>query len=206
MAEFLDLDAPEPAPEPEPEPAAPPTEEPAAAAGGGEDDGADGSAQQAEVRKTPPWSHFTLKMIILPSQARDKPKETSKTEAYSAGGDSACRVLRVRKGRRRDSGGGRRDCARKRWEVGVRAVRRADSLGLGNRRALLLLLQGWRRVVVPAPVNISVKRLKFRLSGSARKSQKRFRDTPMFNFQAVLARIQPFQRSNERSERGDHSV
>jgi hypothetical protein len=59
---------------------------------------------------------------------------------------------------------------------------------------------------VPAPVNISVKRLKLRLSGSARKSQKRFRDTPTFKFQAVLARIQPFQRSNERSERGDHRV
>ena len=28
----------------------------------------------------------------------------------------------------------------------------------------------------------------------------------MFKFQAVLARIQPFQRSNERSERGDHPV
>ena len=47
-------------------------------------------------------------------------------------------------------------------------------------------------VLVPAPVNISVKRLKLRLSGSARKSQKRFRDTPRFKFQAVLARIQPF--------------
>jgi hypothetical protein len=39
---------------------------------------------------------------------------------------------------------------------------------------------------------IAPKRLKFRLSGSARKSQKRFRDTPMFKFQAVLARTQPF--------------
>jgi hypothetical protein len=28
----------------------------------------------------------------------------------------------------------------------------------------------------------------------------------MFKFQAVLARIQPFQRSNERSEWGDHPV
>jgi hypothetical protein len=61
-------------------------------------------------------------------------------------------------------------------------------------------------VVIPAPVNISVKRLKLRLSGSARKSQKPFRDTPRFKIQAVLARIQPFQRSNERSERGDHPV
>jgi hypothetical protein len=61
-------------------------------------------------------------------------------------------------------------------------------------------------LLVPAPVNISVKRLKLRLSGSARKSQKRFRDTPKFKFQAVLARIQPFQRSNERSEQGDHPV
>jgi hypothetical protein len=49
---------------------------------------------------------------------------------------------------------------------------------------------------VPAPANIGIKikRLKLRLSGSARKSQKRFRDTPKFKFQAVLARIQPFQR------------
>ena len=60
--------------------------------------------------------------------------------------------------------------------------------------------------MVPAPVNISVKRLKLRLSGSARKSQKRFRDTPTFKIQAVLARTQPFQRSNERLERGDHPV
>jgi hypothetical protein len=36
------------------------------------------------------------------------------------------------------------------------------------------------------------KRLKLRLSGSARKSQKRFRDTPTFKFRAVLARTQPF--------------
>jgi hypothetical protein len=69
---------------------------------------------------------------------------------------------------------------------------------------------GWNEaavgVHVPAPGNISVKRLKLRLSGSARKSQKRFRDTPRFKFQAVFVRIQPFQRSNERSEWGDHPV
>jgi hypothetical protein len=39
---------------------------------------------------------------------------------------------------------------------------------------------------------IAPKRLKLRLSGSARKSQKRFRDMPMFKFRAVLARTQPF--------------
>eukprot|EP01046_Picozoa_sp_COSAG06_P044146 COSAG06_NODE_5902_length_3221_cov_14.117233_5_plen_160_part_00 len=39
---------------------------------------------------------------------------------------------------------------------------------------------------------VAPKRLKLRLSGSARKSQKRFRDTPRFKFQAVLARTQPF--------------
>ena len=49
---------------------------------------------------------------------------------------------------------------------------------------------------------IAPKRLKLRLSGSARKLQQRFRDTPRFNFQAVFARTQPFQRSNERSETG----
>jgi hypothetical protein len=59
---------------------------------------------------------------------------------------------------------------------------------------------------VPAPVNISVKRLKFRLPGSARKSQKRFRDTPRFKFLAVFVRVEPFQRSNERSEWGDHPI
>jgi energy-coupling factor transporter ATP-binding protein EcfA2 len=60
--------------------------------------------------------------------------------------------------------------------------------------------------VVPAPANIGVKRLKLRLPGSARKSQKRFRDTLRFKFPAVLARFQPFQRSNGRSEWGDHPV
>jgi hypothetical protein len=39
---------------------------------------------------------------------------------------------------------------------------------------------------------IAPKRLKLRLSGSARKSQKRFRDTPRFKFQAVWPRTQPF--------------
>ena len=39
---------------------------------------------------------------------------------------------------------------------------------------------------------IAPKRLKLRLSGSARKSQKRFQDTPRFKFQAIFARTQPF--------------
>ena len=39
---------------------------------------------------------------------------------------------------------------------------------------------------------IAPKRLKLRLSGSARKSQKRFRDTPRFKFRAVLTHCQPF--------------
>jgi hypothetical protein len=65
-------------------------------------------------------------------------------------------------------------------------------------RALLL------HRLIPAPFNIGVKRLKLRLSGSARKSQTRFRDTPRFKFQAVLGRIQPFLcRSVEK--RGDQS-
>ena len=46
------------------------------------------------------------------------------------------------------------------------------------------------------------KRLKLRLSGSA--SQKRFRDTPRFKFQAVWARIQPFL-SRSVEKRGDQS-
>eukprot|EP01046_Picozoa_sp_COSAG06_P011096 COSAG06_NODE_624_length_13686_cov_86.804666_10_plen_101_part_00 len=46
---------------------------------------------------------------------------------------------------------------------------------------------------------IAPKRLKLRLSGSARKSQKRFRDTPMFKFQAVLARTQPFYHAAQRN-------
>ena len=41
---------------------------------------------------------------------------------------------------------------------------------------------------------------------SCRKSQKRFQGTPRFKLLAVIVRIQQFQRSNERSERGDHSV
>ena len=51
---------------------------------------------------------------------------------------------------------------------------------------------------------IAPKRLKLRLSGSARKSQKRFRDTPRFKFQAVLARTQPFL-SRSVEKRGDQS-
>jgi hypothetical protein len=51
---------------------------------------------------------------------------------------------------------------------------------------------------------IAPKRLKLRLSGSARKSRKRFRDTPMFKFQAVLARTQPFL-SRSVEKRGDQS-
>jgi hypothetical protein len=51
---------------------------------------------------------------------------------------------------------------------------------------------------------IAPKRLKLRLSGSARKSQKRFRDTPMFKFRAVLARTQPFL-SRSVEKRGDQS-
>jgi hypothetical protein len=55
--------------------------------------------------------------------------------------------------------------------------------------------RGWPRTVQVRTANciiIAPKRLKLRLSGSARKSQKRFRDTPRFKFQAVLARTQPF--------------
>ena len=48
------------------------------------------------------------------------------------------------------------------------------------------------------------KTAEFRLSGSARKSQKRFRDTPRFKFQAVLARTQPFLSRSE-EKRGDQS-
>jgi hypothetical protein len=53
-------------------------------------------------------------------------------------------------------------------------------------------------------IMIAPKRLKLRLSGSARKSQKRFRDTPRFKFQAVLARTQPFL-SRSVEKRGDQS-
>jgi hypothetical protein len=51
---------------------------------------------------------------------------------------------------------------------------------------------------------IAPRRLKLRLSGSARKSQKRFRDTPRFKFRAVLARTQPFF-ITQREKRGDQS-
>jgi hypothetical protein len=55
-----------------------------------------------------------------------------------------------------------------------------------------------------ACIIIAPKRLKFRISGSARKSQKRFRDTPMFKFRAVLARTQPFL-SRSVEKQGDQS-
>ena len=100
-------------------------------------------------------------------------------------------------------------------DTSAEAVAAAEKMsGTGNHTVMMrvngaaIMAKGANMVPmeVPAPVNIGVKRLKFRLSGSARKSQKRFRDTPTFKIQAVLARIQPFQRSNERSERGDHPV
>jgi len=47
-----------------------------------------------------------------------------------------------------------------------------------------------------------LKRLKLRLSGSARKSRKRFRHTPKFRFLAIFYRIEPFQRSNESAQNG----
>ena len=52
----------------------------------------------------------------------------------------------------------------------------------------------WSKAMQPTAtcIIIAPKRLKLRLSGSARKSQKRFRDTPRFKFQAGLARTQPF--------------
>jgi len=54
------------------------------------------------------------------------------------------------------------------------------------------------------PTLVSVKWLRFRYQGSARKSQKRFRDTPRVKFQAVLARIQPFL-SRSVEKQGDQS-
>ena len=59
-------------------------------------------------------------------------------------------------------------------------------------------------IVAAKCIIIALKRLKLRLSGSARKSQKRFRDTPMFKFRAVLARTQPFL-SRSVAKRGDQS-
>jgi hypothetical protein len=47
-------------------------------------------------------------------------------------------------------------------------------------------------VVTANCIIIAPKRLKLRLSGSARKSQQRFRDTPRFKFRAVLTHRQPF--------------
>eukprot|EP01046_Picozoa_sp_COSAG06_P028848 COSAG06_NODE_2631_length_6549_cov_4.290078_3_plen_209_part_00 len=51
---------------------------------------------------------------------------------------------------------------------------------------------------------IAPKRLKLRLSGSARKSQKRFRETPRFKFRAAWARTQPCL-SHSVEKRGDQS-
>jgi hypothetical protein len=61
-----------------------------------------------------------------------------------------------------------------------------------------------RRLPTANCIIIAPKRLKLRLSGSARKSQKRFRDTPRFKFQAGLARTQPFL-SRSAEKRGDQS-
>jgi hypothetical protein len=61
------------------------------------------------------------------------------------------------------------------------------------------------QIEVPAPANISsVKTAESSANRVARKSQKRFRDTPRFKFQELLAQIQPFLfRSVEK--RGDQS-
>jgi hypothetical protein len=58
-----------------------------------------------------------------------------------------------------------------------------------------------RRLPTANCIIIAPKRLKLRLSGSARKSQKRFRDTPRFKFQAGLARTQPFYHAAQRNGR-----
>jgi hypothetical protein len=89
---------------------------------------------------------------------------------------------------------------------GAREFRSTIASFICSKWGNIQILRSQPMQLVPAPVNIRVKRLKFRLSGSARKSQKRFRDTPMFKFLAVFVRIEPSQRSNERSERGDHPV
>eukprot|EP01046_Picozoa_sp_COSAG06_P032787 COSAG06_NODE_3300_length_5535_cov_8.894776_7_plen_151_part_00 len=83
-----------------------------------------------------------------------------------------------------------------------------------HRRALMVPSSSSNQIIAIHPsiahnntatcILIAPKRLKFRLSGSARKSQKRFRDTPMFKFQAVLARTQPFL-SRSVEKRGDQS-
>ena len=62
----------------------------------------------------------------------------------------------------------------------------------------------WIKAATATCIIIAPKRLKLRLSGSARKSQKWFRDTPRFKFQAVLARTQPFLSRNA-EKRGDQS-
>jgi hypothetical protein len=46
-------------------------------------------------------------------------------------------------------------------------------------------------IVAATCIIIAPKRLTLRLSGAASKPQKRFRDTPMFKFRAILAQIQP---------------
>jgi hypothetical protein len=82
----------------------------------------------------------------------------------------------------------------------VELIQRSRLLLLRHRRCLLC------QFLIPAPGNTHEKRLKLRLAGSARKLQKRFQDTPKFKFPAVSVRIERFQRSNGRSERGDHPV
>eukprot|EP01046_Picozoa_sp_COSAG06_P027978 COSAG06_NODE_2497_length_6757_cov_80.480625_5_plen_119_part_00 len=67
--------------------APPPTEE-----GGGDDD----AASNDQVRKTHFLSHLYIKTIILPRQARDKHKKSSKKVRFSSN-DQAARIASVRK-------------------------------------------------------------------------------------------------------------
>ena len=161
-----------------------------------------------------------IKTIVLPRQGRDKHRETTqKRDAFLSAG-SLHLTLTPKTQRYR---------VPNRTPPFLRAMFSCKTYGRLSRQArdkyqdeisrpknaCVFLLAGRRpagrgaraATDVPAPANISVKRLKLRLSGSARKSQKTVpRDTPRFKFPAVLARVQPFQRSNGRLEWGDHPV
>jgi|EP01046_Picozoa_sp_COSAG06_P063410 hypothetical protein len=98
-----------------------------------------------------------LKLIILPRQARDKRRKTHQK-----------REIVLSQHQHRASA--RLSAPRRRLE---QHLYRATHARAGRCRG---------RVQVSAPFNIraKVKRLKLRLSGSARKSYKRFQDTPRF--------------------------
>jgi hypothetical protein len=92
---------------------------------------------------------------------------------------------------RHDTDGTVVTCAMEQYEADAARARMAQA-PKGQLQELLDLSD--IKYLLRPMLDLVYKRLKLRLPGSARNSQKRFRDTPMFKFPAVFVRIQPFQR------------